>query len=216
MRRGYLLLEALIAIAIAGAVAVIFTTMGYYVYIQSNMLKEQNTKMILDVVRSRLLDLAKDVDNDSYFELLKPQNGDEVPLKIGIVNDAWGNKIYYKAVDLGEINDQNSSYIDTNESISPNPNVVARLISGGANMKIDTNVTDATAKDDDIMLEIALGELNHYKLYGGSEISNETRGYNSAIVSQNPPTTPLEGTLWFDSNTSKLKIYTNSAWIEQP
>lgn len=211
-----MLLEALIAIAIAGAVAVIFTTMGYYVYIQSNMLKEQNTKMILDVVRSRLLDLAKDVDNDSYFELLKPQNGDEVPLKIGIVNDAWGNKIYYKAVDLGEINDQNSSYIDTNESISPNPNVVARLISGGANMKIDTNVTDATAKDDDIMLEIALGELNHYKLYGGSEISNETRGYNSAIVSQNPPTTPLEGTLWFDSNTSKLKIYTNSAWIEQP
>lgn len=211
-----MLLEALIAIAIAGAVAVIFTTMGYYVYIQSNMLKEQNTKMILDVVRSRLLDLAKDVDNDSYFELLKPQNGDEVPLKIGIVNGAWGNKIYYKAVDLGEINDQNSSYIDTNESISPNPNVVARLISGGANMKIDTNVTDATAKDDDIMLEIALGELNHYKLYGGSEISNETRGYNSAIVSQNPPTTPLEGTLWFDSNTSKLKIYTNSAWIEQP
>ncbi|MFA6759561.1 MAG: hypothetical protein WCR69_00755 [Sulfuricurvum sp.] len=216
MRRGYLLLEALIAIAIAGAVAVIFTTMGYYVYIQSNMLKEQNTKMILDVVRSRLLDLAKDVDNDSYFELLKPQNGDEVPLKIGIVNDAWGNKIYYKAVDLGEINDQNSSYVDTNESISPNPNVVARLISGGANMKIDTNVTDATAKDDDIMLEIALGELNHYKLYGGSEISSETRGYNSAIVSQNPPTTPLEGTLWFDSNASKLKIYTNSAWIEQP
>ncbi|MCK4974101.1 MAG: hypothetical protein KAR81_02530, partial [Sulfurimonas sp.] len=74
--------------------------------------------------------------------------------------------------------------------------------------------TDSVAQNDDLMLEIGVGEVNHFKLYGSSEITAETRGYNSAIVSDTEPTTPINGSLWFDTISSKLKIYsqTDSNW----
>ena len=51
-KEGYLLVEAMIAIIIAGIVATIFTTMSYYTNIQANLLKQQNTKTILEVFPS--------------------------------------------------------------------------------------------------------------------------------------------------------------------
>jgi type II secretory pathway pseudopilin PulG len=210
MRSAYLLVEAMIAIIIAGIVATIFTTMNYYTNIQSNILKKQNTKTILEVARSRLLDSAQDIDSDSYFEPLKQEADGTLPLNIGLGTDAWAKKIYYYTIDLGTHNDVNSSYADTNTSISPNANIVARLISGGEDLTLDTNTTDSSAQNDDILLEIGIGELNHFKLYESSEIQTQTRGYNSAIVSDIAPNTPINGTLWYDVNNSILKIYSQN------
>ncbi|MBN2782107.1 MAG: hypothetical protein JXQ66_02580 [Campylobacterales bacterium] len=216
MRKAYLLIEALIAIVIAGTVAAIFTTMNYYTSIQSNMLKQQNTKTILEVVRSRLINLAKDIDDDSYFEMPKEELDHTIPIAAGIGTDGWGKRIFYYTLDMGIENNISTSYADTNDTISPNQNIVARLISAGEDYVLDTNSSHTTAQNDDIMLEIGIGELNHYKLYGSSEITTETRGYNSAIVSNTEPTSPINGTLWYDINSSKLKIYssTDANWSQ--
>ena len=213
MRGGYLLVEAMIAIIIAGIIAAVFTTMNYYTHIQSNILKQQNTKTILEVVRSRLINLAEDPDSDSYFELLKEEADSTLPISIGLGTDAWAKRIYYYTIDLGTTN-VDASYADTNTSISPNDNILGRLVSSGIDMTLDTNATDSVAQNDDLMLEIGVGEVNHFKLYGSSEITAETRGYNSAIVSDTEPTTPINGSLWFDTISSKLKIYsqTDSNW----
>ncbi|MFK5937014.1 MAG: hypothetical protein QM497_01345 [Sulfurimonas sp.] len=215
MKNGYLLVEALLGILIAGIVAAVFTTMNYYTHIQSNILKQQNTKTILEVVRSRLVNLAQDPDSDSYFELLKEETDNTLPVSIGLGTDAWAKRIYYSTVDLGASDGTNSPYADTTTSISPNNNIAGRLVSSGEDMVLDTTVTDSVAQNDDLMLEIGVGELNHFKLYGGSEITTQTRGYNSAIVSATAPVSPIEGTLWYDTSASKLKIYdaATSSWI---
>lgn len=210
MRGAYFIIEAMIAIIIAGIVAAAFTMMNYYTNIQSSMLKQQNTKTILEVVRSRLLNLASDPDSDSYFELLKEDANNTLPISVGIGTDAWGKTIFYSTTDLGAENVDNPIYADTNTSISPNSNIAGRLISYGEDMMLSTDATHSTAQGDDIMLEIGVGELNHFKLYGSSEITTETRGYNSAIVSATEPTSPINGALWYDTTISKLKIYSQA------
>lgn len=204
----------MIAIIIAGIVAAAFTMMNYYTNIQSSMLKQQNTKTILEVIRSRLLNLASDPDSDSYFEPLKEDANNTLPISVGIGTDAWGKAIYYSTVDLGAANTIDALYADTNTSISPNSNITGRLISSGEDMKLSTDATHSIAQGDDIMLEIGIGELNHFKLYGSSDIITETRGYNSAIVSAAEPVTPINGALWYDTLTLKLKIYsqTDANW----
>jgi hypothetical protein len=209
MRKGYFLVEALLAIVIAGIVAGVFTMMNYYTQIHSDILKQQNTKTILEVVRSRLVNLATDPDNDSYFELLKEDTNNTLPVVIGLGTDAWAKRIFYSTIDLGDTN-IDATYADTNTSISPNANIAGRLISSGEDMLLSTDANDSVAQNDDIMLEIGIGELNHFKLYGSSEIITETRGYNSAIVSTTTPTTPINGALWYDINNSKLKIYSST------
>ncbi len=216
MRKAYMLIEAMIAIVIAGIVAAIFTTMNYYTHIQANVLKNQNTKAILEVARSRLINLAKDPDSDSFFELLKEETDNTLPVSIGLGTDAWGKRVFYSTIDLGDSEGTNAPYADTTTSISPNDNIAGRLVSSGENMILDTTSTDSIAQNDDLMLEIGVGELNHFKLYGGSEITTETRAYNSAIVSATEPATPIEGTLWYDTVVGILKIYdsANTTWIE--
>lgn len=213
LRSGYFLVEALIAIIIAGVVASVFTMMSYYTNIQSSMLKQQNTKTILEIVRSRLINLAIDADNDSFFELPKEDTNNTLPVDVGIGTDAWGKTIFYSTIDFG-IENNDSNYADTNASISPNTNIAGRLISYGEDMTLSTNSTHSKAQGDDIMLEIGLGELNHFKLYASSEITTETRGYNSAIVSATEPATPINGSLWYDTIALKLKIYsqTDANW----
>lgn len=216
MKNGYLLVEAMIAIIIAGVVATIFTTMSYYTTIQANLLKHQNTKTILEVIRSRLINNAKDIDDDSYFELPKEDANNTLPVNIGLGIDAWAKRIYYYTYDFGIENDIDDNYADTNDTISPNSNIAGRLVSSGQDMVLDTNSSHDKAQNDDLMLEIGIGELNHFKLYGSSEITTQTRGYNSAIVSDTEPTTPINGTLWYDTNNAKLKMYdeSNDNWIE--
>jgi type II secretory pathway pseudopilin PulG len=210
MRSGYFLIEALIAVIIAGIVASVFTMMNYYTRIQSDILKQQNTKTILEIVRSRLLNLSEDPDSDSYFELIKEDANNTLPISVGLGTDAWAKRIYYYTIDLGTTNDANASYADTNTSISPNSNILGRLVSSGQNMVLDTNATDSVAQNDDLMLEIGIGEVNHFKLYGSSEITTETRGYNSAIVSATEPTSPINGALWYNTTDSLLKIYSST------
>ncbi|MCF6309145.1 MAG: hypothetical protein L3J19_01515 [Sulfurimonas sp.] len=213
MRQGYLLVEAMMAIIIAGIVATVFTTMNYYTHIQSNLLKQQNTKTILEIVRSRLLNLAQDPDADSYFELIKEDANNTLPISVGLGTDAWGKRIHYYTIDLGDTN-VDATYADTNSSISPNDNILGRLVSSGQDMVLDTNATNSFAQNDDLMLEIGIGEVNHFKLYSSSEITTETRAYNSAIVSGVEPSTPINGALWYDTTNSKLKMYsqTDSNW----
>jgi len=214
MKKAFLLLEAMIAIILAGIVAAVFTSMNYYTSLQSDILKQQNTKTILEVIRSRLLNSATDPDSDAYFELLKAEADNTLPTNIGLGTDAWGKRIFFSSIDLGDSAGTNAPYADSNTSISPNANVSGRLISYGENMTLETSSTDSTSQGDDIMLEIGVGELNHYKLYGSSEIITETRGYNSAIVSDTEPTSPIHGTLWYDINNSTLNIYnqTDANW----
>lgn len=216
MRNAYLLAEALIAVIIAGVIAAVFTTMNYYTHVQSNNLKNQNTKILLEVTRSRLLQSAKDVDGDSYFELLKEEASNALPASVGITTDTWGKKVFYSTIDLGAANGADPTYATNTTSISPNANIAARIISYGQNQTLETAPVDGSAKGDDIMIEIGLGELNHFKLYGSSEITTQTRGYNSAIVSAVEPTSPINGALWFDTTVSKLKMYNSATltWVE--
>jgi hypothetical protein len=210
MRKGYLLVEAMIAVIIAGAIAAVFVTMNYYTHLQSNMLKHQNTKTMLEVIRSRLLVHAMDVDGDSYFELLKEEADNTLPTNIGLSTDAWGKRIYYYTVDLGMPNVVDALYADSSTAVSPNENIAGRLVSAGEDMILETDATHSAAQGDDLMLEIGIGELNHFKLYGSSEITTQTRGYNSAIVSDVAPATPINGALWYDTGALKLKIYSQS------
>jgi len=214
MRNAYMIAEVMIAVVMAGAILSVFTTINYFGNIQSNMLKQQNTKIILEVIRSRLLKSADDPDGDQYFELLKEDENSTLPVSIGTGTDAWGKRIQYTTIDLGDQNIFDTTYADSNTSISPNANIAGRLLSSGENRRFETNTTNSEPQGDDLMLEIGVGELNHFKLYGGSEIAGETRGYNSAIVSGTEPTTPINGTIWYDTSVSKLKIYneSNASW----
>ena len=214
MKKGFMLVEVMIAIIMAGILAAVLATMGYYTLIQGNTLKQQNSKTMLEVIRSRLLNTAANPDNDSYFELLKEVNS-TVPVVIGLGKDAWGRNIYYTTYDFGTHN-VNATYADTNSSISPNANVLGRLVSLGEDGILDTDENDSMAQNDDIMLEIGIGETNHLKLYNGSEVATQTRGYNSAIVSATEPLAPINGALWFDTTVSKLKMYNSdtSTWTQ--
>ncbi len=215
-RGGFLLVEAMITVIMAGVIAAIFSAISYYTYIQSNLLKRQNTTMILEVIRSRLLVLAQNPDGDEYFELPKETASNGVPVNVGMVNDGWGRPIRYTPIDLVGLPNGDSTLTNNTTSISPNENILGRLISGGEDGNITTTATDAVAQGDDVMLEIGIGEMNHYKLYGGSEITTQTRGYNSAIVSDVEPTSPIEGTLWYDKTNSIMKMYKAGSWIDLP
>ncbi len=215
-RQGFLLIEAMITVIIAGVIAAVFSTISYYAYIQSNLLKRQNTAMILEVVRSRLLELAKNPDGDMYYEFPIAEGSNGIPVNVGMLTDAWGRAIRYYPIDLGNPNTFDATLTDNTVPISPNQNVLVRLLSTGEDGVLSTTATDATAKGDDVMLEIGIGETNHYKLYGGSEITTQTRGYNSAIVSAVEPSNPIDGTLWYDRNVGKMKVYNeqNLSWIQ--
>lgn len=219
MRKGMMLVEVIIAIIMAGILAAVLTSMGYYIIIQGNSLKQQNSKTILEVIRSRLLNTASNPDGDAYFELLKEETNSTVPVTIGLGKDAWGRNIVYTTYDFGVHNAVNPIYADTNTSISPNANVLGRLVSLGEDGILQTTAADSTAKGDDIMLEIGIGETNHLKLYNGSEVTTQTRGYNSAIValSTDPlPTSPINGTLLYlrDTNVTKLYDSNTSTWLQ--
>lgn len=214
-KKGFMLLEVMIAVIMAGVIAAVLATMGYYTMIQGNTLKQQNTKTILEVIRSRLVGLATNPDSDSYFELLKQDVNLTVPVIVGLGKDAWGRNISYTTYDFGVANTIDPLYADTNTSISPNTNIMGRLISSGEDGILQTLSTHSSAQGDDLMLEIGIGETNHLKLYGGSEITTQTRGYNSAIVSPSttPPTSPITGTLWFQSDTNITKVWNGSIWV---
>lgn len=214
MKKGFMLVEVMVAIIMAGILAAVLATMGYYTLIQGNTLKQQNSKTMLEVIRSRLLNTATNPDNDSYFELLKEVNS-TIPVVIGLGKDAWGRNIYYATYDFGTHN-VNATYADTNTSISPNANVLGRLISRGEDGILDTNASHSLAQNDDIMLEIGIGETNHLKLYNGSEVATQTRGYNSAIVSTTEPTSPINGTLWYNESNLTLNMYdlNTTTWIQ--
>ena len=211
MRRGYLLIEALIAVFIAGVVAMIFATINYYNSIQSDILRIESTKQILDVVRSRLITDSNDTESDGYFEFLKPNASDTLPTSMPLRSDAWGREIKYYAQDYGVAN-SDANYTTNTTSISPNANILAKVISTGPDGVLDTALTDSSAKNDDIMVEIGIGETNHLKLYGGSEISTQTRSYNSAIVSATAPASPTVGLLWVDTSTTRLKVWDGTTW----
>jgi type II secretory pathway pseudopilin PulG len=215
MKKGFMLVEVMVAIIMAGILAAVLATMGYYTVMQGNTLKQQNSKTMLEIIRSRLLNLAANPDSDSYFELLKEDTNNTVPVVVGLGKDAWGRNVFYSTYDYGADNN-NTTYADTNTSISPNSNVMGRLISRGEDGILDTTATDSVAKNDDIMLEIGIGETNHLKLYNGSEVATQTRGYNSAIVSATEPTSPINGTLWYSDTNATLYMYnaTDANWTQ--
>lgn len=218
MRKGFILVEVMLAVVMAGVIAAVLATMGYYTMIQGNTLKQQNTKTILEVIRSRLVNSATNPDNDSYFELLKEENS-TIPVVIGLGKDAWGHNINYTTYDFGIANTIDPLYADTNTSISPNTNIMGRLISLGEDGILQTLSTHSSAQGDDLMIEIGIGETNHLKLYGGSEITTQTRGYNSAIVSLSTdafPTSPINGTLVYHRDTNLTYVYdiNTTTWVQ--
>ncbi|MDP3300776.1 MAG: hypothetical protein Q8S36_02285 [Sulfuricurvum sp.] len=217
MKKGFMLVEVMISIVMAGVIAAVLATMGYYTMMQGNTLKQQNTKTILEVIRSRLVNSAANPDSDAYFELLKEVNS-TIPVVIGLGKDAWGRNIRYSTFDFGRHN-PNPLYADNNTtSITPNSNVLGRLISSGEDGVLNTLPADSVAKGDDLMIEIGIGETNHLKLYGGSEITTQTRGYNSAIVSRSSdafPLSPINGTIVYHRDTNLTYVYdlNTTSWV---
>ena len=224
MKKGFMLIEVMLAIIMAGVIAAVLATMGYYTMIQGNSLKYQNTKTILEVIRSRLVGLAANPDTDAYFELLQEETNSTVPVRVGLGKDAWGHNIFYSTYDFGTLNTFDGNYTSNQTAIAPagNINIMGRLISLGEDGILQTNATHATAQGDDLMLEIGIGETNHLKLYGGSEITTQTRGYNSAVVALSTdnlatifPTGPLNGTFLFFRDTNITQVYDSntSTWV---
>ena len=191
-----------IAIVIAALLAGAFVSMSYYMQQSSDRLKYENSKIILEVVRSRLLHLATPANNHSCFDLPAHETDNTLPLNVGISTDAWGQELYYEAL----------QDCTTAQTIGPNDNVVARIISKGSSGTMHTDDTDTKASGDDLMIEIGIGELNHFKLYGGSEIAEETRNYHSAIFSNQAPNNPTTGTLWYNTDDDNLTIYDGDEW----
>lgn len=221
MKKGFMLVEVMIAIVMAGVIAAVLATMGYYTMMQGNTLKYQNTKTILEVIRSRLVNLAKNPDNDAYFELLMEDENSTVPIEAGLGKDAWGRNIFYSTYDFGTLNIVDLNYTNNRVAIAPvsNANVMGRLISLGEDGILQTLSTHAVAQGDDLMIEIGIGETNHLKLYGGSEITTETRGYNSAVVSLSTdpfPTSPINGTIVFHRDTNLTYVYdiNTTTWVQ--
>jgi hypothetical protein len=206
MKKAYVLMDVMIAIFVVGIITAVFTTMNIYSFMQIDIMKRENTKQILEIVRSRLIQESNDVDGDGYFEFVKDANS-KIPSSIIATTDAWGVSLFYQAYDMGTLNSTNINFTNNKTSITPNSNILARVISAGENGQIDTVSTDSIAKDDDIMIEIGIGETNHFKLYGSSEISEETRNYNSVIISNTVPSNPTNGLLWLDNSNNKLKVY---------
>jgi type II secretory pathway pseudopilin PulG len=218
MRKAMMLVEVMIAIIMAGILAAVLGTMSYYTTMQGNTLKQQNSKIMLEVIRSRLLNLAGNPDNDSYFELLKEDTNNTIPIIVGLGKDAWGRNIFYSTYDFGDANG-NSTYAQNTTSISPNDNILGRLISTGEDGILQTNTSHTNAQMDDIMLEIGIGETNHLKLYNGSEVTTQTRGYNSAIVIPSIgdlPVSAINGTIVFVRDTNATLIYdiNISDWVQ--
>jgi len=215
MKKGFMLVEVMVAIIMAGILAAVLATMGYYTLIQGNVLKQQNSKTMLEVIRSRLVALAEDPDSDSYFELLQEDVNSTIPVAVGLGKDAWGRNLFYTTYDFGDANG-NATYAQNTTSISPNNNILGRLVSLGEDGILQTSATHTIAQGDDIMLEIGIGETNHLKLYNGSEVTTQTRGYNSAIVSVTEPTSPIHGTLWYSESNSTLYMYntTDGNWTQ--
>lgn len=221
-KKGFMLIEVMIAIIMAGILAAVLGTIGYYTVIQGNTLKQQNTKTILEVIRSRLVSLAANPDNDAYFELLEEDANNTVPVAAGLGKDAWGRNIFYSTYDFGTQNNIDANYTNNQVAITPNSptdNIMGRLISRGEDGILQTNAAHASAQGDDLMIEIGIGETNHLKLYGGSEITTQTRGYNSAIValsSEAFPSSPINGTIVFHRDTNLTYIYdiNTTSWVQ--
>jgi len=218
-KKGFMLVEVMIAIVMAGVLAAVLATMGYYTLMQGNTLKYQNTKTILEVIRSRLVNSAANPDNDSYFELLKEETNSTVPVRIGLGKDAWGHNIVYTTYDFGTLNGVDTNYTSNQVSITTNSNVLGRLVSLGEDGILQTLSTHSTAQGDDLMIEIGIGETNHLKLYGGSEITTQTRGYNSAIVAMSTdafPTSPINGAIVFHRDTNLTYVYdiNTTTWVQ--
>lgn len=218
MKKGFMLVEVMIAIIMAGILAAVLATMGYYTVIQGNTLKQQNSKTMLEVIRSRLLNTAANPDNDAYFELLKEGADNTVPVVIGLGKDAWGRNIYYSTYDFGDANG-NSTYAQNTVSITTNENILGRLVSAGEDGTFQTNASHGSAQGDDILLEIGIGETNHLKLYNGSEVTTQTRGYNSAIVVAtlgDLPASAINGTIVFVRDTNSTLIYDSNIpeWVQ--
>ncbi len=216
-KKGFMLVEVMIAIIMAGILAAVLGTIGYYTVMQGNTLKMQNTKTILDVVRSRLVNLAANPDNDQYFELLKEDANNTVPVAAGLGKDAWGRNLFYSTYDFGTLNTFDSNYTNNQVAIAPvsNANILGRLISYGEDGILQTNATHSVAQGDDLMIEIGIGETNHLRLYGGSDITTETRGYNSVVVSATTPTNIYPGLLWHNTSDNRLYLYdaNTSTWV---
>lgn len=214
-----MLIEVMIAVVMAGLLAAVLATIGYYTMVQGNTLKQQNTKTMLEVIRSRLVNLASNPDNDAYFELLMEDANSTVPVEAGLGKDAWGRNIFYSTYDYGTVNSVDLNYTNNRNAIAPvsNANIMGRLISSGEDGVLQTNATHSTAQGDDLMIEIGIGETNHLKLYGGSEITTQTRGYNSAVVSPSgsAPASPINGTIWFQNDTNITQVYdaNTSTWV---
>jgi type II secretory pathway pseudopilin PulG len=216
MKKAYVLMDVMIAVFIVGIITAAFTTINMYSFMQIDIMKRENTKQILEIVRSRLIEKAQDIDSDGYFELPKEDSSNSIPSNIIATTDAWGVSLFYSTYDFGDDNTINTNYANSKTQITPNNNILARVISAGENGKIETTSTDQDVINDDIMIEIAIGETNHFKLYNGSSIEEQTRNYNSVVVSTSEPTNPNNGLIWLDSNENKLKVFIQStnSWKE--
>ena len=171
--KGFALISIVIFLAMVPLVMLIAVNLNSVVRTTWRTLQANRTKDGMAVIRNYLIANSSDADNDSWHELFKDEAGNSLPLSIPLnPNDQWGVAIRYCTWDLGSANG-NATYSQNNIA-PPKAQMIGKLISAGPDTTFQTVCSDATAKGDDIAVELyeadargATGSLNGWQDVGG-------------------------------------------------
>lgn len=159
---GFAIADIVIAVAAMTFLIAIIIGFGGNVFSVSSLSKSVSTKNVLQQIKNVIIENARDVDSDTYYEVWKEQSGNGLPVGYtGTAIDAWGSALKYCTWDLGSANTVDPAYSD-NFVPPPQPGLVARIISAGRDRIMQTSCTDAVAQGDDIIAEIYHNEINSF------------------------------------------------------
>lgn len=150
---GFTMLAVALSIVLIPTM-ILVATQQYSVATKTAALQHStSTKNNLTVIKNWLLANSKDVDNDTYPELVHEGTNNALPLSIPTrINDDWGSPIRYYTWDLGSAN-VNPVY-SQNNTAPPLPNLIGRIISAGKDGIFQTTAASTSAQGDDIVIDI--------------------------------------------------------------
>lgn len=160
--KGFAIADIVIAVAAMTFLIAIIIGFGGNVFSVSSLSKSVSTKNVLQQIKNVIIENARDVDSDTYYEVWKEQSGNGLPVGYtGTAIDAWGSALKYCTWDLGSANTVDTAYSD-NFVTPPQPGLVARIISAGRDRIMQTSCTDTVAQGDDFIAEVYHNEINSF------------------------------------------------------
>lgn len=160
---GHTLIEVLVALGLIGLLLVAVSQFVDFSTAFQRINVSIGSQEKMRVVRSAIMQAAKDVDSDGYYELLLPELGALVPSSLNLgsyANDEWGTPFLYCAYDVGKTNTVDSAYVSNSPPFAPDY-PLGRIISAGKDKTFQTTCVDSTVLGDDIVLQITEADVRH-------------------------------------------------------